>query len=235
MAQQVNLCLPILRKQPKRFGAQSLALALAVILVLGAALAAAWVWNLNKASDSLQATLAAQSIEMDSLRAALERAQASANPGESAVQQELRQRRLELQQRQSILEALSQGLFEPGRGHSARLQLVAQTIPPVAWLTHIRTDDQLLELGGYTLEPAALNDWVGKLAISPLLQGQSLTTAKVEGVKPPTSLVPGSPGVAQPAAVKVVAGSVAAPTSMWSFSLLSKVAAAASAKTGGQP
>lgn len=238
MAQQVNLCLPILRKQTKRFGAQSLALALAVILVVGAALAAVWVWSLNNASDSLQATLATQAKELDDLRAAMERARASANPAESAVVQELKQRRLELQQRQNVLEALSQGLFEPGHGHAARLQLVAQTIPPVAWLTHIRTDDQLLELGGYTLEPAALNDWVDKLAASPLLQGQSLNTAKVEGVKPPASLVPAPPGVAPPASIKAAAGSVAAatvPTSMWSFSLLSKVAAAAPATTGGQP
>ncbi len=233
MAQQVNLCLPILRKQTKRFGAQSLALALVIILGVGAVLGAAWIWNLNQSSDSLQVTLAAQSKELDTLRVALERARASANPGESAVVQELRQRRLELQQRQSILEALSKGLFEPGHGHAARLQLVAQTIPPVAWLTHIRTDDQLLELGGYTLEPAALNDWVGKLATSPLLQGQRLTTAKVEGVKPSASLVPGSPGVTQTAAVKAVAPE--APVVMWSFSLLSKVAAAVSAKTGGQP
>ncbi|MBB1074274.1 PilN domain-containing protein [Rhodoferax sp. 4810] len=237
MPQQVNLCLPILRKQEKRFGAQSLALALAAILVLGGALGAAWVWNLNQAAASLQATLGAQAKELDELRAALERAKASASPAESAVLQELRQRRLELQQRQSVLEALSQGLFEPGQGHSARLRLVAQTIPSVAWLTQIRADDQLLELGGYTLEPAALNDWVGKLSASPLLQGQSLNTAKVEGAKPPALLVPVAPGGVQPASSNPAAGAAAAeaPVSMWSFSLLSKVASVAIAKTGGQP
>ena len=55
MPQQVNLCLPILRKQRRRFAAQSLVQALAVLLLVGGALSAAWVWNLNLASDSLKA------------------------------------------------------------------------------------------------------------------------------------------------------------------------------------
>jgi len=228
MPQQVNLCLPILRKTEKRFAAQSLAQALAVVVLLGGALGAAWVWNLKNATASIQVTVTAQAKELDDLRAALERAKANAGQGESAVMQELRQRRLALQQRQSVLAALSQGLFEPGQGHSARLRLVAQTIPPVAWLTQIRTDDQLLELGGYTLEPAALNDWVGKLAASPLLQGQSLNTVKVEGTRPGKALVQSAAGAASPASAPNTAP-------MWSFSLLSKVATSGAATAGGKP
>ncbi len=229
MPQQVNLCLPILRKQEKRFGAQSLAQALAVLLLVGGALGAAWVWNLRGAADSLQLTLSAQARELDELRGALERAKASAGPAESAVLQELRQRRQELQQRQGVLAALNQGLFEPGRGHSARLKLVAQTIPPVVWLTQIKTDYQLLELGGYTLEPAALNDWVAKLAVSPLLQGQTLNTVKVEGVQPANALVQAAPAAVQPASVQT---GVLPP--LWSYSLLTKVATSA-APSGAQP
>jgi Tfp pilus assembly protein PilN len=227
MPQQVNLCLPILRKQEKRFAAQSLAQALAVVLLVGGSLAAAWIWNLNAAAASLQATLASQSKELDDLRVTLERANASAGQLESPLVQELKQRKLELQQRQSVLEALSQGLFETGQGHSARLRLVAQTIPAVAWLTQIKADDQLLELSGYTLEPAALNDWVSKLAASPLLQGQSLNTVKVEGVKPTNTLVQAPPGSTAPAASGPAGVSDVKPT-MWSFSLLSKVATATS-------
>jgi len=220
MPQQVNLCLPILRKQEKRFGAQSLAQALAVLLLVGGALGAAWVWNLKSAADSLQVTLTSKARELDDLRAALERAKASAGPGESVALQELRQSRQQLLQRQGVLTALSQGLFEPEHGHSARLKLVAQTIPPVVWLTQIKTDDQLLELGGYTLEPAALNDWVGKLAASPLLQGQTLNTVKVEGVQPANALV------------QAVPSGALAP--MWSYSLLTKVATSAT-PSGARP
>ena len=223
MPQQVNLCLPILRKQEKRFAAKSLAQALAVVLLVGGGLAAAWIWNLNAAAASLQVTLASQAKELESLRATLERANASAGPLESPLMQELRQRKLALQQRQSVLEALSQGLFAPGQGHSARLRLVAQTIPAVAWLTQIKADDQLLDLSGYTLEPAALNDWVSKLAASPLLQGQSLNTVKVEGVKPANMLVQAASGSTAPPA-SGPAGTPDATPAMWSFSLLSKVA-----------
>jgi Tfp pilus assembly protein PilN len=228
MPQQVNLCLPILRQQEKRFAAQSLAQALAVVLLVGGGLAAAWIWNLNAAVASLQVTLASQSKELENLRATLERTNASAGPLESPLVQELRQRKLEMQQRQSVLEALSQGLFAPGQGHSARLRLVAQTIPSVAWLTQIKADDQLLELNGFTLEPAALNDWVSKLAASPLLQGQSLNTVKVEGIKPANTLVQAASGGAAPAASGLVGVPDVKPA-IWSFSLLSKVATATSA------
>lgn len=233
MPQQVNLCLPILRKQEKRFAAQSLAQALAVVLLVGGGLAAIWIWNLNAAAASLRVTLASQSKELENLRATLERTNASAGTAESPLVQELKQRKLELQQRQSVLDALSQGLFAPGQGHSARLRLVAQTIPSVAWLTQIRADDQLLELNGYTLEPSALNDWVRQLATSPLLQGQSLNTVKVEGVKPASMLVQAASGSPAPAA----SGPASAPDgkpAMWSFNLLSKVATATPAP-GAKP
>jgi Tfp pilus assembly protein PilN len=227
MPQQVNLCLPILRKQEKRFAAQSLAQALAVVLLVGGGLAAAWIWNLNAAAASLQVTLASQSKELENLRATLERTNVGASPLESPLAQELRQRKLELQQRQSVLEALSQGLFAPEQGHSARLRLVAQTIPAVAWLTQIKADDQLLELSGYTLEPSALNDWVSKLAASSLLQGQNLNTVKVEGIMPANTLVPSAPGSAASATTGPSSAPDAKPA-MWSFSLLSKVATATS-------
>ena len=212
MPQQVNLCLPILRKQKDRFAAQTLVLALATLLLTGGALMAAWVWNLRLASDSLKVTLAAQSKELDDLRAALERAKNAAGPADAAMTQEVKQRKLALEQRQSVLSALSQGLFQPGRGHAARLQLIAQTIPAVAWVTQLKTDEQLLDITGYTLEPAALNDWVSRLAASSPLQGQTLSTVRVESVKPGANAV--APAVSAPAAQ----------VAQWSFNLLSRVA-----------
>jgi hypothetical protein len=67
-------------------------------------------------------------------------------------------------------------------------------------VTAVKADDVQLEVSGFTLEPAALNDWVGKLAASPLLQGQMLSTVKVENAS-------------------TAAAKVARP--MWSFSLVS--------------
>ncbi len=241
MPQQVNLCLPILRKQRRRFAAQSLVQALAVLLLVGGALSAAWVWNLNLASDSLKVTLAAQTQELDGLRVALVQSKANAGPADAAMVSQVQQRKQELLQREKVLAALRQGLVSPGQGHAARLALVATTIPSEAWVTHIKVDDRLLEVTGYTLEPSVLNDWVGKLSHSPLLQGQALSTVKVESVKP-EFVQP----VATNAMPLAMAGSVAAvpatraPVALpprWAFSLLSSVAASATAQTpaGGKP
>lgn len=206
MPQQVNLYLPILRKRKESFTAQTLALALVIVLMGGAALSAAWVWNLKRASVSLQQTLDAQGRELTSLRAALEATRASAGPVQAALTQELGQRQAELQKRQAVRDALGQGVVLPGQGHAARLLLVAQTIPAPAWITTLKTDSDVLEVSGQTLAPETLNDWVARLAASPLLQGQTLSAVKVEQVAP----------------------SAAASTApAWSFALVSRVAKAA--------
>lgn len=240
MVQQVNLCLPILRKQKTSFSAQTLLQALAAVLVVGGLLGAAWVWNLNQASDSLKQTLAAQTQELAAMQAAIEKNQASSGPALAAAQQVLTQQRALLTQRQQALAALQQGRAEPGFGHAARLQLVAQTIASQAWLTQLRADDTQLEVSGFTLEPAVLTDWVDRLAQSPLLKGQALSTVMVERVKP-DAMLPGGALDRQSVAVKDTAAPVkdmpAKATSMpprWSYTLLSSMAKAV-AEGQGKP
>lgn len=243
MPQQVNLCLPILRKQKSRFAAQTLVQALAAFLVTGAVLSAAWVWSLQGATDSLRATLASQTRELEALRAAAEQSKVNSGPAQEAMAQEVKLRKAQLQQREKVLAALNQGLYVPGYGHAARLQLVAQTIPPVAWVTQIKADERSLEVGGYTLEPAALNDWVGKLTASALLQGQTLSTVKVEGVKSESlqpesqqaaAFVTAQKGAISPAGAANMVQAVNGRPAMWSFSLLSSMAAAPR-NLAGQP
>lgn len=206
MPQQVNLFLPILRKNKESFTAQTLAMALVIVLIGGSALSAAWVWNLKRASNSLQQTLDAQGNELASLRAALEAARASAGPEQAALTQELTQLQAELQKRQAVRDSLGQGVVQSGQGHAARLRLVAQTIPASAWIAGLKTDSDVLEVTGQTLAPEALNDWVARLAASPLLQGQTLNAVKVEQVAP---------------------GAAANTAASWSFTLVSRVAKAA--------
>ena len=125
-------------------------------------------------------TLATQSRELESLKAALLPGQTGAGPADAALTQELQGRKTELLQREKLMQELQRGVFRPGWGHSARLQLVAQSIPAPVWITDVKADEQQLNVSGFTLEPAALNEWVSKLAASPLLQGQKLATVKVE-------------------------------------------------------
>lgn len=220
MAQQVNLYLPILRKQKSPFTGLALLQAWVILMVLGGALGVAWVWNLKQASASLHAVLSAQNTELEGLRAALAKNQTGATPAKTTAENALAARRAELEQREVVLAALQQGHFEPGFGHSARLQLVAKTIAPEAWVTQITADDQALQVVGFTLEPAVLTSWVNRLTESPLLQGQMLSSVKVDRVKTDSVLPP-----------PVTTGTLAASTStqaekpaIWSFAMLSKLA-----------
>jgi Tfp pilus assembly protein PilN len=230
MAQQVNLCFPILRKQKSRFAAQTLVVLLIIIVVVGGALGGAWVWSLNRTSDSLKKTLDLQTAELDGLRAALERGKVSAAPAAQAQAQDIKNRQALLQQRKDVLQALSQGVFKPGFGHSDRLQLLARSIPAQVWVTLVRTDDQVLDVTGYTLSTEVINDWVASLAASPLLKGQALSTVKLDSVAPESVLK--FPAALQADAIKSAASSpvptAQAPVlpSLWSFNLISSMAGA---------
>ena len=236
MAQQINLCTPILLTQKRYFSAQTMVQALAVFVVLGGGLCGYWVWSLNAASEGFKKTLATQSRELERLQAAIKQGKAGIGPVEAAVTQDLQGRRAELLQREKLLQELQRGLFQPGWGHAARLQLVAESIPPQVWVTEVKADDGQLDVSGFTLEPAALNEWVARLAASPLLQGQKLATVKVESVSAATiKEVSGAAASVLPAAPPAKTSTKpAVPRPVWSFSLVSAVGKPVAA-TGGKP
>ena len=219
MPQQINLCTPILLTQKRYFSAQTMAQALAVFVLLGGGLCAYWVWSLNSASEGFKKTLATQAQELASLQAAIQQGKLGAGPLEAALAQQLQGQKLDLQQRQTLMEALQRGLFRPGWGHAARLQLVARSIPAQVWLTDLKADDNQLALTGFTLEPAALNDWVSRLATSPLLEGQQLSTVKVEHAS--AALLKTLGGTPTPATPVVTVATTATARPMWSFTLVS--------------
>jgi Tfp pilus assembly protein PilN len=194
MPQQINLRNPIFLTQKRYFSASTMAISLAVFLLLGAVLSGYWSWTLETLNEGYLRSVANNQREIDRLQAALVIHRANAGPAEPAMVQELEARKAELQQRELLLVELKRGLMREGYGHAARLQLLARTIPPQAWVTEVRADDLRLELGGYTLEPAALNGWVARLADSPLLEGQQLAVVKVERV--PADVLASKPGLA---------------------------------------
>ena len=221
MPQQINLCTPILLTQKRYFSAQTLVQALVIFVVLGGGLVAYSVRTLNVASEGFKKTLALQSSELEGLESAIKQGKAGVGSTESGLTQELQGLRTELQQREKILAELQLGLFRPGWGHSARLQLLAQSIPSLVWVTDVKADDVQLEVSGFTFEPAALNEWVGKLAASPLLKDQKLATVKVENVSAAMIKVVG--GAAVPMLPVASSVKLAAPRPVWSFSLVSAV------------
>jgi Tfp pilus assembly protein PilN len=189
MPQQINLSSPLLLKPKQYFSAQTMLFALVVFLVLGGVLSGVVVWNLQKATKGYGQTMTLQSREIESLQAAIKVRKASAAPADAALVAQSQERRRAVEQRKLLLQALQQGMFRPGEGHSDRLQLVARSIPAPVWVTEVKADASRFELTGFTLEPSALNEWVSKLALSPLMQGLKLATVKVENTAAPPRAV----------------------------------------------
>jgi len=223
MAQQINLCSPILMTQKRYFSAVAMVQALLVFVVLGGLLSGAWVYNLKLGSDGMTEALAIQARELAGLQAAMQEKKAKAGPASTALSQDVQSRRAELQQRERMLGELRRGFLQPGMGHAARLRLVAQSIPAKVWISGLTADDGQLEVNGYTLDPSALNEWVGRLSSSPLLDGQRLAAVKVDATR--TDAIKADAGKDQPGKAESgrVDASDATVRQVWSFSLVSAV------------
>lgn len=206
MTQQINLFTPILLTQKRYFSAQAMAQALIVFIFLAGGLCAYWVWSLDDAGEKVRKSLLTQSRELSNLQAILQQGKVSSGSAQLALTQDLQTRRATLLQREKLMDELKRGLFQPGFGHAARLQLVAQSIPARAWVTEIKADDTQFSVSGLTLDPAVLNEWVGKLAASPLLKGQKLETVKVEN-----------------ASASASASAPTSPRPVWTFTLISAI------------
>lgn len=184
MSQQINLYNPALVAKRQYFSALSLVKACAGFLLLGALLCSFWIWDLQVESDELTQTLSARGLELQSLQAAVKKSQVG--PGavdvEWSLAQELQRLRADLQSREGLQQRLQQGLLREGKGHAARMLLVAQSIPAKAWLTELKAEETQLEISGFTLDPLALNGWIEKMGASTLLAGQKITVLKVEKV-----------------------------------------------------
>ena len=217
MPQQINLATPILLSQKRYFSAQTMAISLGIFTVFGGVLAGGMVWSLKSSSAGFTQTMANQAREIESLQAAIQRIKASAAPADAGLGQELQNKRKAVSQKQQLLSALKEGMLVPGEGHSDRLLWVARSIPQPVWVTQVKADQTRLEVNGFTLEPAALNAWVDRLADSPLMRGLKLASVKVENtVAPATATAPAITPVAN--AGDPVAASSARP--VWGFSMV---------------
>ena len=208
MSQQINLCTVNFRPVRQRFAARSMAQALAVFLLLGGVLAAAWAWNLEQSSSSYRQSTAAQAAELASLKAAILKSRENARPVDPALLALLQDRRLSVKQREALIEAVQQGMFKPGEGHSDRLLMLARSIPGPIWITGARVDASQFVVDGFTLDTSALNEWVRNLAAQPLLRNLRLTTVTVEN-KTAAKAMSAAAGASAPRAAMPV----------WSFNL----------------
>lgn len=226
MAQQINLCTPILLTEKRYFSASTMVLSLGLFLLLGSVLCGAWVWNLQNASRGYNDAMNSQARAIESLQVAIARSRANAAPVDPALLQNVNDTQAVLVARQKLLAALRAGLVTPGFAHSDRMRWVAASIPDLVWVTHVSVESGRFEVSGFTLEPSALNEWVAKLSASPLMRNLRISNVKVESTNLAASAIPGTTANGRPT---------------WSFSLTTaeapppKPASSAPATVGGLP
>jgi Tfp pilus assembly protein PilN len=179
MPQQINLYRPVLLATHRHFSARTIAQSLAVV-VAGTLAACAWAsFQRTALGSELQAASKQHAAERQSLQNAI-----AANPAAAvqttSLEQSLQALKQQVGERERTLAELMRGRIVDGRSHSARLRLIARTVPASAWLEDIALQDEKLSLSGRTLDPVALKPWIAALSAEPLLTGQALTTLKVE-------------------------------------------------------
>ncbi len=210
MAQQINLFSPLLLSRKQVFTARTMAAALAVFLVLIGLMTWFGVSTLKASGDAARRQLVDRTTEKARLADAIQGKSSADGQSRDHVAREADVLGAELRTRTAILSELKQGLVLEDNGHSARMRLVGQTIPPVAWVTELVVDGGAMTLVGATTGPASLNDWMQRLAAHPLFVDQQFSSVKVEKQ---------SGDAAQ----------------RWNFTLASQARAAASAASGGRP
>lgn len=223
MVQQVNLCTASFQPVRQKFGAHSLVLGTVVFLVAGGVASSFWAWSMERSSQLMRQNTAAQVTEIAALKAAIAQSRARAAPVDAALVSQLQERRNAVMLREALITAVGQGMFKPGQGHSDRLLMLSQSIPPSVWVTQVQVDEGRFEVAGQTLEPAALNEWVAKLATYPLMQGLKLSGVSVQNISQRGSDALGrAVGQVVPAAgAATSAPAPAAPVrAMWSFKLV---------------
>ena len=239
MTQQIHLCTATLRPVRQRFSALTLVQALGVFVVLGGALAAAWIWNLEQSSLSYRQTTATQAAEIASLKTAITQSRANAAPLSPALVAQLQERQGAVTQRETLYDAVKQGMFKPGEGHSDRMLMLSRSIPPSVWMTALAVDRGRLDVSGFTLETAALNEWVVRLATYPLMRDLKLSAVTVENkTEVQARVVDVLIGASAAAQVGGASSVKASPRPVWSFKLVNQepppsTARAASATDAG--
>ena len=192
MAQQINLCPPKPLTQRRYLSAHAMLIMLGITLVLGAILCGFWVWSYDKAIAALTKSGALQAQEVENLKGAIAQNRLRAAPAAPALLEQLQRVRAAVLQREKLQQALQEGAFQPGWAHSDRLAWVAQSIPDTVWITDVRIGSDRFDVTGYTLEPQALNEWVGRLSASPLMQNLKLASVRVDHASVTQAVIPGA-------------------------------------------
>lgn len=103
--------------------------------------------------------------------------------------QQMASRELTLRSQQTLLETrraardiLKRGVADDKSGPSALMRLIANSLPPQAWLTEVRVAGSHIDVTGKTLDAVAVNVWLDRLRASGHLAVKPIPAVRVERV-----------------------------------------------------
>lgn len=182
---QINLYNPALLPKREHFSARQIAVGVAAAAVAMVAVA----WWAAKEADVLRREVTAQAKQLESETARAQApllldGQAVPTPQQVAVlEQALRERHALLEARRAARETLKRGRAGPDAGPSALMRIIAETIPPAAWLTEVRAVGARIEVSGKAIDPAAVQGWLERLRASGFLAEKPVPTVRVERIE----------------------------------------------------
>ena len=128
-------------------------------------------------------------------------------PQLAALETTLNAQRATLTARRDARDLLRQGLATDQAGPSALMRLLATSAPTQAWLTDIRVGGSQLEVAGKTIDPAAVNAWLERLAASGYLSAKPMPSLRLDRVEAPAP----PPGRAYPVYGFTIVGTLVSP------------------------
>jgi type IV pilus assembly protein PilN len=146
---------------------QKLTVACSLILLTTALFIGWWYWSLQTRSTRLDEEIASTQRETEQLRSVLEQVQ------------QFEARRVQLEQRVSLIEQLRKG--QSGPVHM--LDEISRSLPEMLWLTEMVQKGNELTIGGRASNLTALSDFVGNLEQSSWFQRPvEILSSQVESV-----------------------------------------------------
>lgn len=180
MTQQINLFNPIFLRQKKYFSTVTILQALALLLVGALSFYAYAYYQTNRLAKDVEET--GRRLDQEQKRLA----SLSGDLGPRKISKELEQQFKELDRqfrdRQEILGIQTSSLGEGSRGFSEYLKAFARQSVNGLWLTSfsIRDGGSRLTLGGRTLRPDLVPDYLKRLGKERVMQGQSFSSLDMQ-------------------------------------------------------
>ena len=183
MRQQINLHQPILREEPKLFGARAAASAFAVVLV---ALAAMWgfgSYKVKRLEQTTQALREQQTHQQESLTNASTLSAGRATPADLAAR--VKRAELEVTGRTRALELLRAGAAGRTTGFAARLEALARRHVDGVWIDRMALSGstEAMTLGGATFDPDLVPRYLQNLSQESVLAGARFDALAIERPK----------------------------------------------------